>query len=117
MRQVPLKVELTKTPFKYLESLDRPTKDRIIGKLKEMQTPLILAIPSPYKELTSDHPELGNTESCLRLRLRQSLSLPLVREAKSIIKRNNARLGHYPSGGTVSRFLRSSFPWSFLRRP
>ena len=33
---MPLKVNLTKTPFKYLEALDRPTKDRIVEKLKEI---------------------------------------------------------------------------------
>ena len=33
---MPLKIILTKTPSKYLESLDRPTKDRIIEKLEEI---------------------------------------------------------------------------------
>jgi mRNA-degrading endonuclease RelE of RelBE toxin-antitoxin system len=29
-----LKVKLTGTPYKYLESLDRPTRERILSKLK-----------------------------------------------------------------------------------
>jgi hypothetical protein len=64
---VPLKVILTKTPSKYLESLDRPTKDRIIEKLEEIAAdPSILDFPNPWKEQTSELRELENIEYCLR---------------------------------------------------
>jgi mRNA-degrading endonuclease RelE of RelBE toxin-antitoxin system len=56
---VALQVKITATPFKYLKSLDKPTRERIIEKLKEVAD-------DPYNSRLS-YPLVSSTKRSTRV--------------------------------------------------
>lgn len=55
-----LQVKITKTPFKYLKSLDKPTRQRIAEKLKEIaKDPLEPRLSYPLTSSTKRSTRIG----------------------------------------------------------
>jgi mRNA-degrading endonuclease RelE of RelBE toxin-antitoxin system len=56
---LPLKIQLTGTPFRYLQSLDRPTKERIRAKLE--------GIAADPTNVHLSYPLVGVDKRCTRV--------------------------------------------------
>jgi mRNA-degrading endonuclease RelE of RelBE toxin-antitoxin system len=57
---VPLTIKLTSTPFKYLQSLDKVTRERISEKLKEIaQSPMDVRLSYPLTGSTKRSSRVG----------------------------------------------------------